>query len=289
MRLRPSPVIDRAGRFSPLKAAVFALLFVPGLWTAFGYAAGTLGARPFDEATHQIGTWALRFLFLSLAVTPLRELWQWPRLLVVRRMVGVAAFAYALAHLGLYVVHEGFDLAKVASEIALRIYLTIGFAALLGLAALAATSTDGMIRRMGAAAWRRLHRAVYVVAVLALVHFFMQSKLNVYEPTLMAGLFGWLMLYRGLVARHPAARMAPARTAAALGVVAAALTALGEALYFRLAMNVPPLRVLAANLEVDLDLGLRPAWIVLGAALAVAAVAGGRSLKAGRRVALRPA
>jgi sulfoxide reductase heme-binding subunit YedZ len=287
--LRPYPLIDRAGRFAPFKAAVFVLLFVPGLWTAYDFAAGNLGPRPLDEATHQIGTWTLRFIFLSLAVTPLRDLLQWPKLLAVRRMIGVAAFVYAVAHLGFYFVHQAFDVVKVASEIVLRIYLTIGFLALLGLTALAATSTDAMIRRLGAKRWRRLHQAVYVIGLLAVIHFFMQSKLNVYEPTIMAGLYVWLMLYRMLVAFSPAARKAPLLLATGLAVVSAGLTVLGEAVYFKLMMNVPMARVLAANLVFDVDIDPRPGWIVLAISLAVVVVAALRRVVLRRRLQLQTA
>jgi methionine sulfoxide reductase heme-binding subunit len=287
--LRPYPLIDRAGRFAPFKAAVFVLLFVPGLWTAYDFAAGNLGPRPLDEATHQIGTWTLRFIFLSLAVTPLRDLLQWPKLLAVRRMIGVAAFVYAVAHLGFYFVHQAFDVVKVASEIVLRIYLTIGFLALLGLTALAATSTDAMIRRLGAKRWRRLHQAVYVIGLLAVIHFFMQSKLNVYEPTIMAGLYVWLMLYRMVVAFSPAARKAPLLLATGLAVVSAGLTVLGEAVYFKLMMNVPMARVLAANLVFDVDIDPRPGWIVLAISLAVVVVAALRRVVLRRRLQLQTA
>ena len=110
-------------------------------------------------------------------------------------MVGVAAFAYASAHLTLYVVDQHFDLAHVATEIALRFYLTIGFVAWLGLAALAATSTDAMIRRLGPK-WRTLHSLVYGIAALALLHFMIQAKADVTEPVIMTGLFLVLMLFR---------------------------------------------------------------------------------------------
>src|SRR5215212_2514055 len=152
------PWHDYSGRTSPLKLAVFVLLFVPALWVAVAFTQGWLGARPLNEAIHQIGLWTIRLIFIALAVTPLRHILQWSRLLIVRRMVGVAAFAYALGHLALYAADQAFNLAKIATEIAVRIYLTIGFAAVIGLAALAATSTDGMIRRLGARRWQRLHR-----------------------------------------------------------------------------------------------------------------------------------
>jgi methionine sulfoxide reductase heme-binding subunit len=262
------PWRDHAGRVSPLKLAVFVALFVPAAWVAVAFAAGWLGPRPLNEAIHQIGLWSLRLIFLALAITPLRHILQWSRLLSVRRMIGVAAFAYAVAHLGLYIADEAFDLAKVASEIALRIYLTIGFAALLGLAALAATSTDGMIRRLGARRWQLLHRLVYPIALLAIVHFCMQSKLDLWEPTLMAGILAWLIFYR-LLARPIGARTRLSLVGvAALGVGVALLTASGEAAYFWIAYGADPLLVLAAN--GSLDTGVRPAVVVLALTAAIA-------------------
>jgi methionine sulfoxide reductase heme-binding subunit len=262
------PWLDRKGRLSPLKLVVFVALFVPGLWTAVDFALGNLGARPLTEVIHAVGLWMIRFLFLSLLITPARELLRWPRLILVRRMVGVAAFAYGLAHIGGYVADQMFDLAKVATEIALRIYLTIGFVALLMLAALAATSTDGMIRRLGSERWRRLHRLSYVIGILGLIHFFIQSKLDVTEPTIMAGFFVWLMGYRA-IAPVWRGRAMPVWTTGALAVAAGLVTALGEAAYFWAVNGVDPTRVLAANLV--FGLGLRPAWIVFLTAAALTA------------------
>jgi sulfoxide reductase heme-binding subunit YedZ len=269
------PWKDYSGRTSPLKLAVFIALFGPAAWTVLSFALGWLQPRPFTAAIHQIGLWTIRLIFIALAITPLRSIVQWPRLILVRRMVGVAAFAYALTHLSLYIASEAFDLAKVASEIALRIYLTIGFTAVLGLATLAATSTDGMVRRLGRR-WQTLHRLVYLIALLAVVHFWMQSKLEIWEPTIMAGIYLWLMGYR-VLARFLAVRgHLPLVWVGALAVMAAALTGLGEAAYFWLAYSVDPLRVIAANWS--LDTGLRPAPIVLGLALAVTAAGGLRGL-----------
>jgi sulfoxide reductase heme-binding subunit YedZ len=255
------PWKDYGGRTSPLKLAVFAALFVPALWVVVAFACGWLGPRPLNEAIHQLGLWTIRLIFLALAITPLRHVLNWSRLLVVRRMVGVAAFAYAVGHFGLYAADQAFDPAKIATEIALRIYLTIGFAALLGLAALAATSTDAMIRRLGARRWQRLHRLVYPIALLAVVHYCMQSKLDLWEPTIMAGLYVWLIVYR-LLGRPVGARSRLSlRGAALLGVAVAVLTAFGEAVYFRLAYGADPMLVIAANWS--LDTGLRPAVVVL--------------------------
>src|SRR5258708_24989871 len=190
------PWQDYSGRTSPLKLAIFVALFGPALWTALSFAMGWLQPQPYTAAIREIGLWTIRLIFIALAVTPLRSILQWPRLILVRRMIGVAAFAYAITHLSLYTADQMFDLAKVASEIVRRIYLTIGFAAVLGLSALAATSTDGMIRRLGGRNWQRLHRLVYLIALLAVVHYCMQSKLDLWEPSIMAGIYGWLMGYR---------------------------------------------------------------------------------------------
>ena len=262
------PWNDYSGRLSPLKLVVFVALFCPALWVMAAFAFGWLGARPLNEAIHQIGLWTIRLIFIALAVTPLRAIIEWRQLILVRRMVGVAAAAYALCHLTLYAGDQMFDLAKVASEIVRRIYLTIGFAAVLGLAALAATSTDGMVRRLGRR-WQTLHRLVYLIALLAVVHFWMQSKLEVWEPTIMAGVYIWLIGYR-LLARFLAVRARlPLVWVGLLGLVTAAMTGLGEAAYFYIAYGADPLRVVAANWS--LDTGLRPAAIVLVLGLAVAA------------------
>ncbi len=169
------PWRDRTGAFSPFKALVLAALFVPALLLAQTAWENALGPKPWQAATHDTGTWAIRVLLLSLLITPARQVLRQARIAEVRRMVGVACFAYALLHLGLYAGDNSFDLVKVASEIIKRIYLTIGFVALAGLALLAATSTDAMLRRMGGVSWRRLHRLVYPLAALALVHFTLQS------------------------------------------------------------------------------------------------------------------
>jgi len=269
------PWLGYSGRPSPLKLVVFIALFLPGAWTVGGLAAGTLGAEPLKEAIHQAGLWTFRFLLIALAITPARQLLQWPRLILVRRMVGVAAFAYVMAHLALFAADQMFDLGKVVSEIVLRFYLTIGFVALLGLAALAATSTDGMIRRLGGRRWQRLHRLVYLIGLLGLVHYFIQSKIETYEPMIMGGCFAWLMGYR-LIARRRRDRRVPLLAVAMLGLSAATLTALAEAVYFWLRNGVDPWRVLAVN--VSLATGLRPGAVVLAAGIAVTAIAAARPL-----------
>jgi sulfoxide reductase heme-binding subunit YedZ len=270
------PWKDYSGRTSPLKLAIFVALFAPALWTLLSFALGWLQPQPFTAAIREIGLWTIRLIFIALAITPLRSILNWPRLILVRRMIGVAAFAYAITHLSLYTADQMFDLAKVASEIVHRIYLTIGFSAVISLAALAATSTDGMIRRLGPRTWQRLHRLVYLIALLAVVHYCMQSKLDLWEPTIMAGIYGWLMGYRLLIPFVAVRGRLPIVWLGLLGVAAAVLTALGETAYFWVAFGVDPMRVIAANWS--LVTGVRPAAVVFGLALAVIAAGAARAL-----------
>jgi methionine sulfoxide reductase heme-binding subunit len=253
------PWNDYSRKLSPLKLTVFAALFLPAAWTLFAFLTGKLGARPLNEAIHQQGLWTIRLILIALAITPLRAVLQWQRLILVRRMVGVAAFAYVLFHFSLYVTDQNFNLVTVASEIVLRIYLTIGFIALLGLATLAATSTDKMVRRLGRK-WQTLHRLVYLICLLGLIHYSMQSKLEQWEPTIADGIFVWLMGYRLLAWKFAVRGRLSLGWIAGIGAVATVLTGLGEALYFYLAFHVDPLRVLPANFS--LQTGVRPAVIV---------------------------
>jgi sulfoxide reductase heme-binding subunit YedZ len=276
-----TPWRDRAGRFSALKAAVFALLFVPAALIAFGLATGGAGPRPFDWTIRETGEWTVILIVAGLAVTPLRRIGNWPKLILVRRMIGLAALAYALAHLATYVADQRFDLVHVGTEIVLRTYLTIGFVAVLGLAVLGATSTDAAIRRMGRA-WNRLHRIVYGIAALAVLHFFMQSKIDVSSPTVYAGLLVFLMACRVATARGAA--LTPA-TLAGLAVFSVAATMALEAAWFAVATGVPAGRVFLANFQWAAQ--PRPAWIVGLAGLAVAAVGAvrgdpGRTRRSGR-------
>lgn len=277
-----TPWTDRAGKFSALKAAAFAGTLFPAIMLAYyaitGFPSlaptgGILGPRPFTAAIHHTGDWAIRFLLLSLAITPLRRIGQWPRLILIRRMLGLAALGYALGHLVLYFFDQNWDLLLVASEIALRIYLTIGFVALLGLAVLGATSTDRAIRKLGGN-WNRLHKIVYGLGILAALHFFMQSKADVYQPTLMAGLFMLLMLYR-LAHWRGFSLMSPV-VLVAIAIAAALATVLLEAAWYGLATGVPVSRVLAANLQFSYS--IRPAWWVLATGMGIAGLGYLRSL-----------
>jgi len=278
---------DRRGQISPLRIAALALLLLPLALAAWNAEAIAAGARPVNDLIHRAGFWALMLLLITLAITPLRRISRFGQLIDIRRMLGVGAFCYAALHISLYVVDQVFDLGKVASEIVHRVYLMIGFTALTGLAVLAMTSTDGMVRRLGGSRWQSLHQIVYVIGFLALIHYFQQTKADVSAPTLVAGLFAWLMCYR-IVVRRIRGELSSAGIAV-LSVVVAALTLLAQSIGVALVFHVSPLTVMqtAFTFYFDFDLEslqdtlqsvvdnvgmLNPAWLVLAAGLVVAAL-----------------
>jgi methionine sulfoxide reductase heme-binding subunit len=259
---------EKNGRWSPEKVVAFAAVIAPALWLIGRTVLGDLGPRPVTEAIHFVGRWTVRFLLLSLAITPARRLIPAGRLINARRTLGVAACCYIVTHFTLFVVDSKYDLTIVATEISERIYLIIGLVALIGFIALGVTSTDAAVRRLGAR-WTTLHRAAYVIGVLGIIHFMMQKKLDIYEPTLMAGFLLWLLGYRLC---HRYLGKATAWHLVGLAVASAILTALLQAFWYRAMTGVDPLMVLETNLMFDFaDLDIQPAWWVLAAGLAVPA------------------
>ncbi len=183
-----------------LRLATLVALCLPAVDLAWRWYAGDLDPRPVTLATHATGDWSVALLLVSLALTPARAIFDWMPLIHIRRRVGVAAALYAVAHLLIYVLDQKWDLVVVATEIVKRFYLTIGFVALLALVALAVTSTNGWQKRLKRN-WKRLHWLVYPAVALAILHFFIQSKVKIGEAAFAAGLFAWLMLWRLLPVR----------------------------------------------------------------------------------------
>jgi sulfoxide reductase heme-binding subunit YedZ len=251
-----SLIRDRRGRFSIIRTVTLAILVIPFLRMLALWLTGGLGGRPVTEFTHGTGDFAVYFLLASLAVTPLHSALGWQRLVPLRRRIGVAAGCYAGIHLCLYVIDQKFDMIKVASEIALRFYLTIGFVTFLGLLALTITSTDGWIKRMGPR-WKQLHKLAYPLTALALFHYFLQSKADVSAAVFVAGLFLWEMIWR-LTSRASRLQWWPLPL---IAVAAALATAAVEASWYGLATRINPMQVLQANL--DLSYGPRPAVSIL--------------------------
>ncbi|TAA21943.1 MULTISPECIES: protein-methionine-sulfoxide reductase heme-binding subunit MsrQ [Pseudoxanthomonas] len=192
-------------------------------WDVWRNGSDALGADPIAEIEHFTGLWALRFLIFTLAITPLRQLTGQAVLLRFRRLLGLYAFAYATVHLAAYL---GLDLGgywtQIFAEIVKRPYITVGFAAWLLLVPLAITSTQGWMRRLKRR-WGQLHKAIYAIGVLAVLHFWWLVKSDIREPALYAGLLALLLGWRAwkairrarTAAAAPARRPAPPRPAAA--------------------------------------------------------------------------
>jgi sulfoxide reductase heme-binding subunit YedZ len=260
---------EKTGRWSPEKIAAFAVAIAPALWMAWLTLTHNLGAEPFKEIVHISGRWVVRLILLTLAITPARRILNWGKLINARRTLGVAAACYAFFHFLLYIVDQNYDLVKVASEIALRFYLTIGFLALTGLITLGVTSTDAAVRRLGAR-WGTLHRTAYVIGIVAIVHFALQKKLDIYEPTLMMGFLIWLLAYRAL---YKWKREVGLAGLIALVIFSSLMTALFEAVWYGVLTGVSFGRVIAVNLVFDASLAdIRPMWWVFAAGLGVCAI-----------------
>jgi methionine sulfoxide reductase heme-binding subunit len=251
------PWTDRAGRTSWLKLAVFCVALVPAMITLQAALTGGLGPRPVNAAILKSGDHAVWLLLASLAVTPLRRIGNWPKLILVRRMLGLFVLFYAALHLFLFIVEKNYGLWVVASEIVLRFYLTIGFVTLLGLVALGITSNEAAIRRLGGARWNQLHSIIYGLGILALLHFFLQSKADISKSLWAMGLFALLMGLRGL---NRYQLPMTALSLLALAILCTLATAGAEAGYYAWKTGANWLMVLENN--VDPDLAPRPALIV---------------------------
>jgi sulfoxide reductase heme-binding subunit YedZ len=192
MTRNPSPAAVRA-----VKAVVFALALLPLARLLAGYYFGRLGVNPIETITRSTGTWTLVFLLITLAVTPLRRLVGWPWLLRLRRMLGLFAFLYAALHFTTYVwLDQFFDWGGIVKDIVKRPFITIGFAAFLMLVPLALTSTNAMVKRLGAARWRALHRLVYAIGVCGVVHYIWLVKKDITQPLIYAAALAVLLGFR---------------------------------------------------------------------------------------------
>ncbi|OGB16915.1 MAG: sulfoxide reductase heme-binding subunit YedZ [Burkholderiales bacterium RIFCSPLOWO2_12_67_14] len=182
-----------------VKPLVFVLACLPAVWLFWAAANDQLGANPAEALIRSLGDWSLRFLVLVLTVTPLREFTSWSALARLRRMIGLFVFFYVCLHLLAYAWFDmGFELGEIVADVAKRPFILVGMMSWVLLAALAATSFNRAIRRLGARRWQALHRGVYVVAVLAVLHFFwMRSGKNDFaEVAVYATLLGALLAWR---------------------------------------------------------------------------------------------
>jgi sulfoxide reductase heme-binding subunit YedZ len=178
------------------KPLVFLLCLTPLAWLVLRGFTGALGPNPVEAVTHFTGDWTLRLLLVTLAVTPLRRITGAGSLLRFRRMLGLFAFFYASLHLLTYLwLDQFFDFSAIVEDVLKRPYITVGFAAFLLMVPLAATSTRGMVRRLGRR-WKTLHRAVYVIALLGVLHFLWLVKADITEPMIYGLILAILLAFR---------------------------------------------------------------------------------------------
>lgn len=195
---RPARAWRMPAWLGPGSWALYTIGLMPGVWTFYLGLNDQLGADPLKTLERTLGLWALRFLIFGLAITPLRRVGG-PNLVRYRRTVGLLAFFYALFHVVVYVVlDQGLDVSAIVADIVKRPYITIGMVAFVILVPLAITSNAAMIRRIGGAAWQRLHRWVYLAAVAGVLHFIMLLKTVTAEAAFYAAMVALLLLFRAV-------------------------------------------------------------------------------------------
>ena len=263
------PWQDRNRRFSALKASAFALMLVPAIRLIYQLDTGEFGFYPLSLGglVYWSGVWSTAILLFALAVTPALTIFRWPALIDVRRMIGVTALVYTIAHIIVYFALRLWNFSFIANEMMTRLTLIVATLSTIGLIALGSTSLDAAIRRMGAKNWQWLHNTVYVVTVLAILHALL-SRGSFPEQYVMSGAFLWLMVWR-VMNRHRlgADPWALAVLAVGISLFAAAL----EAWCAWLKRGYEISWTLGNNF--NLDLGVAPAWqlIVPGLLIALAA------------------
>jgi len=269
------PWQDREHGLSWLKAGTFALMFAPAIWLIYQLDTGQFGPVPLGGMTYWSGLWATALLLLALAITPAMAILRWRRLIIVRRMIGVTALVYTIAHIVIYFALRLWDFTHIAHEMVVRPSLVIATVATLGLIALGVTSLDAVVEYMGASGWQRLHNIVYVTAALALVHYLLSPGIFP-DQYLTCGLFFWLMVWRLLARRRLGTDV---RALVALAVVSTLFTALLEALWVWAYHGYGPAGTFGNNF--GLELGVPAAWKVLALGLAVALAAALRQVHKG--------
>lgn len=195
MNLRqPSP-----RRIAALKTALFLLCLVPLGQLAWGAYNDALGANPIEVVTRSLGTWTLNFLLITLAVTPARQFTGLHWLIRLRRMLGLYAFFYASLHFMTYLwLDQFFDWMAIAKDVLKRPFITVGFTAFVLLVPLVATSTNAMVKRLGGRRWTQLHRTIYAIAILGVLHYWWLVKKDITDPLLYAVLLGLLLGWRAM-------------------------------------------------------------------------------------------
>lgn len=187
---------DRQLRFI-VKPAVFTASLAPLAWLVYRAATDALSANPIDDITDQTGVWTLRFVMITLAVTPLRKISGWNWLIKLRRMVGLFAFFYGVLHFSTYMVLDHFfDWERIVSDIYKRPFITAGFTGFVLMVPLALTSTKGWIIRLGGKNWNRLHKLVYITGIAGVTHYLWLVKADIQRPLIYGSILAVLLGFR---------------------------------------------------------------------------------------------
>jgi sulfoxide reductase heme-binding subunit YedZ len=279
------PWEDRNRRFSWLKASAFALMLLPAIRSAYLVGAGDYGSSltvVLEGLTYWSGVWATVILLMALAVTPCAAIFRWPAVIDVRRMIGVSALVYTIAHIVIYFAFRHWDFAYIVNDMTTRLTLIVATVSTVGLIVLGATSVDAAIRYMGAKNWQRLHTTNYVISALAILHVVL-ARGTYTEQYVLTGIFFWLMAWRVLAGFGLGASI---KALLILAMASCLVSAFLEAgfLWSRRGFEVP--ETLGYNFSLAiLEIGYPPAWQVLALGLLVALGAAGRKafgLKAAR-------
>jgi sulfoxide reductase heme-binding subunit YedZ len=242
-------------------------MFMPAIWMLYQLGTGEFGPIPRGPMTYWSGVWATAILLLALAITPASTIFRWHQLIIVRRMIGVTALVYTIAHIIIYFALRLWDFAFIANEMVTRLSLIVAAVSTIGLIPLGATSLDAAVQRMRPKSWQRLHNTVYVVTALALIHYLLSPGIFS-EQYVMSGMFFWLMDWRVLNRRRLGADV---RALALLAVASCLFTALLEAGWIWVYHGYEPSGTLVDNFT--LVLGISPAWQILALGLLIAVAA----------------
>jgi sulfoxide reductase heme-binding subunit YedZ len=267
------PWQDRNRRYSWLKTSTFALMVLPAIRSAYLFGIGDYGVVPLAGLTYWSGVWATVILLMALAVTPAVTMFRWPALIDVRRMIGVTALVYTIAHMLIYFAFRRWDVAIIANDMTTRLTLIVATLSTLGLIVLGATSVDAAIRYMGTKNWQRLHTTNYVISGLAILHVVL-ARGTYAEQYILTAIFFWLMAWR-VLARYGLG--ANAKALAILAVASCLLAAVLEAGFLWSRRGFDVLETLGYNFSLAiLDVGYPPAWQMLALGLLIALGAAGR-------------
>jgi methionine sulfoxide reductase heme-binding subunit len=248
-------------------------MLLPAVRSAYLFAIGDYGVTPLAGLTYWSGVWATVILLMALAVTPAATIFRWPGVVDVRRMIGVTALVYTIAHMVIYFAFRRWDFVVIANDMMTRLTLVVATLSTIGLIVLGATSVDAAIRYMGTKNWQWLHSTIYVISALAILHVVL-ARGTYAEQYILTAIFFWLMVWR-VLARYGLGTSAKAL--ALLAVASCLVAAFLEAGFLWSRRGFDVWETLGYNFSLSiLDVAYPPAWQVLALGVLVALVAAGR-------------